>query len=84
MVGLMKPAFTLVNFHPEMNSCRYIDTLRSLHLTYRGQIRYLDFTLCQMRHRRESHIAEHVTLYTQALYLRLNKFFARKLLDEQC
>ena len=69
MVGLMKPAFTLVNFHPEMNSCRYIDTLRSLHLTYRGQIRYLDFTLCQMRHRRESHIAEHVTLYTQALYL---------------
>ena len=66
MVGLMKPAFTLVNFHPEMNSCRYIDTLRSLHLTYRGQIRYLDFTLCQMRHRRESHIAHWASPLTVA------------------
>ena len=48
MVGLMKSASTLVKFHPEMNSCRYIEILRSLDLSYRGQIKYLDFELRHM------------------------------------
>ena len=69
MVGLMKHASILVNFYPKMNSCRYIDILKSLHLSRisRSNLNYVFGFHITPDATRESHFA-HVTFYTPPSY----------------
>ena len=71
MVGLMKHASILVNFYPKMNSCRYIDILKSLHLfrILRSNLNYIFGFHITPDATRESH-STHVTFYSPALYWR--------------